>query len=321
MAWIIGVDEAGYGPNLGPLVMTLTACRIPDEQVGRCLWKLLDGGVRKNADPADERLLIDDSKVVHSRNRGLTGLERGVLAALWRGGLESTLCLADLLTWLCPPSLDGIKAEFWYTGASQVPCQTGLEELAPAMRHFDRVCGENGVGLWQVRSVVVTTPRFNAIVDRGGSKGLVLAEALAHLLKQQLEQTPGDDALDFFIDKHGGRNRYSAQIQHALPGGMVVAHQESLERSHYQVLGLGREIRLTFQPRADGEHFCVALASMASKYLRELLMREFNRFWQAQVPGLIPTAGYPTDSVRFLEAIRPAVTRLGLSEASLWRKK
>jgi hypothetical protein len=60
---------------------------------------------------------------------------------------------------------------------------------------------------------------------------------------------------------------------------------------------------------------------MVSKYLRELLMREFNHFWQGHVPDLKPTAGYPADAARFFEAIRPAAERLGLSEAALWRKK
>ena len=40
-----------------------------------------------------------------------------------------------------------------------------------------------------------------------------------------------------------------------------------------------------------------------------------------QVPGLKPTAGYPGDAARFLEAIRPAAERLGVPEAALWRRK
>ena len=31
MGLIIGVDEAGYGPNLGPLAVCATAWRIPSE--------------------------------------------------------------------------------------------------------------------------------------------------------------------------------------------------------------------------------------------------------------------------------------------------
>jgi hypothetical protein len=60
---------------------------------------------------------------------------------------------------------------------------------------------------------------------------------------------------------------------------------------------------------------------MASKYLRELLMLEFNRFWCGQVPGLKPTAGYPGDSSRFFAAIQPALERLGLPEEAVWRRR
>jgi hypothetical protein len=101
----------------------------------------------------------------------------------------------------------------------------------------------------------------------------------------------------------------------------VLAEREAMAQSAYRVEGLGRDVRLTFQPRADAKHFCVALASMASKYLRELFMREFNAFWQGHVPGLKATAGYPGDAARFFEAIRPAAARLGISEDRLWRKR
>jgi hypothetical protein len=60
---------------------------------------------------------------------------------------------------------------------------------------------------------------------------------------------------------------------------------------------------------------------MASKYLREVLMREFNHFWQEQVPGLKATAGYPGDAARFFDEIRPAAQRLGIAEAAVWRSR
>jgi hypothetical protein len=144
---------------------------------------------------------------------------------------------------------------------------------------------------------------------------------MAVLVRENVANLPGTEAVYFAVDKHGGRNAYSAQIYQALPDGIVWAEQEGMARSSYRVEGLAREVRLTFQPRADSEHFPVALASMASKYLRETLMREFNRFWLEQVPGLKPTAGYPGDALRFLEAIRSTVRKLGLDESAVWREK
>ena len=70
-------------------------------------------------------------------------------------------------------------------------------------------------------------------------------------------------------------------------------------------------ITVTFRPRADGDSVAVALASMLCKYLREVCMRQFNRFWATHVPGIKPTAGYPGDAKRFFDEISPQWTGSG----------
>ena len=62
MAWLIGIDEAGYGPNLGPFVMTLAACQVPDELHEANLWDVLKSNVRGADEPADHRFIVADSE-------------------------------------------------------------------------------------------------------------------------------------------------------------------------------------------------------------------------------------------------------------------
>jgi ribonuclease HII len=321
MTWIIGIDEAGYGPNLGPFVMTSVACRVPDTCSDANLWSLLHPAVRRSEDADEGQLLIDDSKRVYTVH-GLAGLERGVLATLTadlRPRPPGTL--AALIAWSCPDDGAELRREIWYRGVQPLPIHLVSIDLDPWAVRFQDACMAANVEGWHVRSVVICPGRFNALLDEGGTKGHVLAHALAYLLRWQRSNLSGGDELAFFIDKHGGRNTYAAMIHHALSDGIVCAEQESMACSSYRIDGLERGVRLTFQPRADCEHFCVALASMASKYLREVLMLEFNRFWQEHVPDLKPTAGYPGDAVRFLQAIRQTIVKLGLREDTLWRRK
>ena len=86
-------------------------------------------------------------------------------------------------------------------------------------------------------------------------------------------------------------------------------------------MNVGRDITVSFKPRADGENVCVALASMLAKYVREVCMKQFNEFWAKHVPGIKPTAGYPLDAKRFYAEIRPAMERLGIEPDAVWRKK
>jgi ribonuclease HII len=320
MAWIVGVDEAGYGPNLGPFVMTSVACRVPDSHANANLWPLLHSVVRRATESDDGRILLDDSKQVYVK-RGIAGLERGILPLLANAKQTKPATLAVLLERICLHNDEELQRETWYRGSQTLPLHLEMDEWQVAAERLAEACADAGIGDWQFRAVVVCPPRFNALLDQFGSKGCVLSDSLSRLLRGLRDTLRGNDAVAIFIDKHGGRNAYAAILQHALPDGVVLTERESMECSSYRLHGLGRDLRLTFQPRADAEHLCVALASMASKYLRELMMLEFNRFWREQVPDLKPTAGYPVDAARFMQAIRTTIDRLGLSEESIWRRK
>jgi ribonuclease HII len=316
MTWIVGIDEAGYGPNLGPLVMTAAACRVPEKKGSSNLWKTLKAVVRRPDEEDDDRIVVGDSKEVYSTTRGLVDLETSVLAVL----RPEFTPLARLLETLAPASLAGVGLEVWYKGTSELPVEADHAGCRAAAERFQEHSTRKKVEWAAFRSMVICPGQFNQLVERWGSKGAVLGHALADLLIETVKLGEDGEEICFTIDKHGGRNTYAALIQNAL-GGMVVVEKEGMNNSSYRVLGLPRQVRLTFMPRADGEHFCVALASMVSKYLREVLMLEFNRFWQTHIPELKPTAGYPGDAARYYDEIRATVVKLGIAEDAVWRKR
>jgi ribonuclease HII len=313
MPWVVGIDEAGYGPNLGPLVQAAVALKLPpDDPSG---WAALKPVVRRAHEKPDTRLLIDDSKKVYTKG-GLEALERGVWSItgsdphslsdfLWSGG--------DLPAWgeeLC--------AEAWFDGTDTIPLHIDSCAEWEASHPVREAIG----GRWTGDYRIVPAPRFNRMVDEYGSKGTVLGRGLVELITSLMVAVPDDgEPLVFACDKQGGRNFYASILQEAFPEGWVVAERESAEESRYRVECLPREVTLTFRPRADGDSISVALASMLCKYLREVCMRQFNRFWAAHVPGIAPTAGYPSDAKRFYDAIQPAMAKLGLSADQVWRKK
>lgn len=301
MPWVVGIDEAGYGPNLGPLVQAAVALRLPDDDPAG--WAHLRPHARRRGEPADGRVLVDDSKLVYAGNGGLARLERGLAAVL---GLPA----GPLGDWLAAVTthhvLSDLAAECWFDGTEPVP----LHPDPPACLGLD-------AKLLGVR--LVPAPLFNKIVAGSGSKATVLTVGVTELLAAVRAALPPDEAVLVVCDKHGGRNCYAALLQGAFYDGWVVTEAEGADESRYRVESLGRDVRVVFRPRADADSAAVALASMACKYLREVCMRQFNRFWSRHVPDLKPTAGYPTDARRYYDAIRPAMEKLGLAEDAVWR--
>jgi ribonuclease HII len=83
MPFLIGTDEAGYGPNYGPLCVSATVWEVDDGIDAACLYKKLRRSVTDCVDRAAKRKIVwADSKAVYKSGGGMDHLERGVLAAL-----------------------------------------------------------------------------------------------------------------------------------------------------------------------------------------------------------------------------------------------
>src|SRR5262249_54994115 len=169
MRWIVGIDEAGYGPNLGPLVMTAVAMRAPDDLADVNLWRLLKKAVRRSTNKDARRLMIDDSKAVYSTAKGIEDLELGVLATVLNNLVSEPPTLSSYLNVVARDALGDLKLENWYVGERRLPVQVHAVRWRRAAERFGRECLEHRLEWRLVRSSIICPARFNAWLDHWGS--------------------------------------------------------------------------------------------------------------------------------------------------------
>ncbi len=317
MPWTVGFDEAGYGPNLGPLLQAAVAVQLPLEDLAG--WEALRRVVRKAGGRwgRDQRLVIDDSKKVYHGVNALERLERGLFGAFgWQAMSVGALLKLILPAW----SYDELSGEKWFDPSTQLPMASTPAMLKNDREHF-LFSLPTGCQCLAPVAIVTPTPWFNQVVDATGSKASLLSNGLMELLKSMMDTVPGTDPLILFCDKQGGRTYYAEFLRVAFPALDVIPELERAEESRYRMEGGGRSITIVFRPRADGESLAVALASMVCKYIREVCMTQFNTYWAKQVPDLVPTAGYPLDAKRYYDQIKHRFAELKLTDDQVWRKK
>lgn len=314
MTILIGIDEAGLGPNLGPYVVTATVWEVPGPAVDFDLWDTFAEVVTSRPGAEDRRLHIGDSKALFQPHKGLAELERGVLAAL---GLRPEGLSATDRGLRCRLSQDGsdqTQDDPWYRGDDlSLPTANDLAEILEMIDRWRAVLDRRSIRLRHIRAEILEPQRFNALIDVHQNKAAALSTISLQLLKQVVRGVE-DQPVIAWCDKHGGRNRYDLLLSACFEDAFVFRLQESAELSVYRIGSM--EVR--FLPRAES-FLPVALASMVSKYVRELAMHRFNHFWKEILPDLRPTQGYPVDACRFREQIAAEQRRLQIPNNQLWR--
>lgn len=309
MIWA-GIDEAGYGPNLGPMVMTAVIAEGPGDRPPD-VWADCASTVSRAGGPPD-RLWVDDSKAVFKARAGRDRLDAACLAAVAGSGGGRPTSLAELLRAVTAGTPADVELTPWIEG------DPPIGTFAPPSDPF-------GSAPWRLvgtRSVVVGPARFNAALATTGSKAAVHFGAFVELMRAIRERAGGGSA-SVVSDKHGGRHYYAGPLAVAFPDARVDRGPEGPELSRYTLVARdgGGRLDLTLRPRADAGDGLVALASLVSKSIREHWMDAFNAHWIGCIPGLRPTAGYPVDARRFRDAIEADCLARGLGPEVWWRSK
>lgn len=290
MPHIVGIDEVGYGPHLGPFVVCAVAAEVPTPEID--LWKYL----RRT------RIKVCDSKRIFSQAKGIGTIEPTALAYLAQLMPLEGLTHGRLWERISP---DPRQAP-WY-GDLELPCETQripTEKLRLAL-------ASSGLAIKGVWARILDATTYNARV--GKNKADLNFECAADLVKRALASFDGP--ADFYIGRHGGRKFYLPHIVKHF--GMAMVREEDAGRSTYEF----PRGRLSFLTDGEDRHFLIALASILGKYVREASMRLFNEYWCARVSGLKSTAGYGADGTRFFREIRPHLKACALREEDVFRKR
>lgn len=310
-----GIDEAGYGPILGPLSVACSVFEIPageSQGVAPDLWETLATVIcRSRAEATTSRIAIADSKQLKlantaKRNHPLHHLELGVLGFL--NATQAAPAEGWSVASLCSRLHSDPGALPWYAPNTDptLPQGTTPDHLRLISTRLGVACEQVEVRPLELRCLLTCEQRFNDDLKRLGSKAALSFERVGALLGRiwQSEAALDDDPARcprIVVDRQGGRTRYAPALHRILPQATIETVGEIESRSVYDLHHKGRRVRISFEVEAESRHLPVALASMTAKLMRELMIARLNAYWQARNPELKPTAGYAMDGGRYLK--------------------
>jgi hypothetical protein len=333
MVVLAGIDEAGFGPILGPLVVSSSAFSLPNHFLTADLWQILRKSVGNARKHLAGRLLITDSKKAYSKQKGIKHLQRTVLACLGCLGKpaqhtagKNPATLTELLTLLSPDCIERLNDYPWHRDIADYRLSVDASDMAIASSVLKEDLASNGIELLELKSCCLDVAYYNKMVGSVKNKASVLFTAVSQLIKNAFDNfadpstsSGQGDYLQVIVDRQGGRVRYRRNLQRMFPDMELKILRESPAASSYELKADGRQMRLHFVVGADQRFFPVSLASMVSKYLRELLVDNMNRYFTGFNPDLRPTAGYWKDGLRFIEDLKKNVPHVTFDSNQLIR--
>ncbi len=297
--FVLGVDENGLGPRLGPLVATSVAFELERYDRGR---------LRRTARAAG----IDDSKAT-SAFGAMAPAESLALAVAEQLTGRVPEHADEMLAAISLDSVETMREPCPSASAPQcwsihlaLPCFGGDVKLG---RKMLGKLEKRGVRVVRARSAIACASVYNALLARAANKFVVDLELFERLLLDMRAALGATFAA--YCGMVGGIRKYHPLFQR-LDRERVSIVDESRGRSAYHVEEMGDVV---FEVDADAAHPPVALASMLGKYVRELAVARQNRFYGGLDPSFPEVSGYYDPKTRaFIQATRDVRLRLAIAD-------
>ncbi len=277
MKYIIGIDENGMGPLMGPLVIT--------------------GILAKSRIKFDWFKGVEDSKRFFSRNQNsFKKMEEFALSFFLSvyGYLPSSP--VEFITKItegisCPAS----KRICW----ESIPDHfiwADMEKVREKAEEFKRWMEEENILIKSIFSRIFCVYEINNLIDKGYKKGFIdfigFCEVIERLKKKKMEVIAG---------KIGGMKRYFLFLKYKFPDYFIETIEERPELSTYILKNENSFFKISFVEDVEDKLFFAALSSIIGKYIRELLMVSIRRSFNSKEE----ISGYrDKKTIRFLESIR-----------------
>ena len=292
MVYLIGTDEAGYGPNLGPLVISASVWQVPDGMRSEDLFDRLGHVIvdsiaeaEKSRSAARGHCRFKNSLSFRRRSAAFGARTVGRLGAYWNINLALGArfgILWQLMSRTNFALVPGSKSTMLPFPAMAL-LLIGLPTLcgcAIRSRPKEYNCLHCGAGRFFRKSSINCWNCY-------GSKGALLSHLTLELIEQvnTTASQPGQSRSSA-TNTAGGIATHPLLAEH-FPDWMIEIHGESRQQSVYRFGPAERRIEFCFRTNAE-RCLPAALASMASKYLRELAMQAFNEYWCSASRSLFP---------------------------------
>jgi ribonuclease HII len=298
---VVGVDENGLGPRLGPLVATAVALDVSPR--GYDPRRLKRAGARVGV--GDSKVTSAFGAMAHAEGLALALVERLDGCAPESADALLAAVALDPVQRMRSPCDDESRPQCW---GAPMPLPAFGGDVAAGRAILARL-ERAGARPVRARSAVACVRVYNRELARRGSKLCVDLELFERLLLDARGALGRD--VTAICGMVGGIRRYPSYLARVEVASLETV-EESASRSVYRAAGLGE---LRFEVDCDAGHLPVALASMLGKYVRELLVERQGRFYRGHHPELPAASGYHDPvTARFVAGTADLRRRLGIAD-------
>ncbi|MCM8821697.1 MAG: hypothetical protein NC831_02645 [Candidatus Omnitrophica bacterium] len=250
----LGIDENGYGPALGPLVVT---------------------GVKGSSDitekwPAD----ICDSKLLFSSRDKFAKIEKIALAIFEISRKKSPENALDIFENFEDVHCLEMNPKICFENLPEIPLWTTIADIEKYTEYLSCFLAQHKIELETVNSQILCVNKFNDFCRKNMKKDFIDYMLFEKIMLQSIIDC---DNIVITAGKIGGRNKYCCFLKNGFCGWEIVKEKEDKESSKYLLTRNSKKIILNFVKDVEAKSFLGTLAGIYGKYVREIFMRGINR--------------------------------------------